>query len=404
VNPAGRESLLRILFAPPEIARAAAVRLSSNDGWPWAFQTAEVWSVVPQLAGRVQELGLEPPVAQREAFKRVLIATFARSASRAKKGAAALERLEQSNIPALAFKGLASMARLYSTPANRSIKDADILVEPERVGDAVASLAVLGFAPPAGHELGSWQRFLDNSPGFSGNKAIVLSEPGGFEIDLHWSLGLPGMTPDLLLARRDVLTLFGCSVPVVSMGDGMILTARHAIRENLAVDAICRDLFDIRLSCQSLASRGLLAPVLETIAAATSVVPLLTLTGVLTALEGGGEVEEGAEILHRRASSKERLAAQQLQELFFHQVENGPIGRDLLYLSHSRPARQILAGASGNWREYRNFMRSLEEKLDGEEIPLGRRLWQLALALKNAGPRRWRGIRALGRQKYGDQG
>jgi hypothetical protein len=89
-----------------------------------------------------------------------------------------------------------------------------------------------------------------------------------------------------------------------------------------------------------------------------------------------------------------------LEKLFFHQADYGPIGKDLLYLSHSIPARQILAGAFSNWREYRHFMRSMEEKLDGGEVPLGRRLWRLTLALKNSGPAHWRGLRTLARLKY----
>ncbi len=397
-----RESLVKVLFGSPIAARAAAVQLSVDEGWAWAFRSAETWNVVPQLSARIETLGLEPPVTQREAFKRVLIETFARCASRGKKGAVALQRLDQAGIPALAFKGLASMARLYPTPAKRTIRDADILVAPERVRDAVESLSGLNFTVPDGYDLDRWDHFLDRSPGFSRNKAIALAEPGGFEIDLHWSLGLTGMKPDLLLSRSDSLTLFGCSFRGVSVGDALILTARHSIRENLAVDFICRDLFDIQLSCHWLATHGDMDPVLDSMARSASIVPLLALTQVLVSLADEREVRQVAGRLSDLASPTERQSAEHLQQLFFEQVSGGPIGKDLLYLSHSRPAKQILAGAVTNWREYRTFMRSMEEKLDGEVDPLGRRVWNLASSLKDLGLKRWRGIRELGRLKYGD--
>jgi hypothetical protein len=230
---------------------------------------------------------------------------------------------------------------------------------------------------------------------------MVLTEPGGMEIDLHWALGMDGLQPSDLLVRAETVTLFASRIRVVNAGDGMILTARHAIRENLAVDAMCRDLFDIRLSCDYLASRATLAPTLERVRDSASLVPLLALTGILHALDpGNSAVKEAVRLLAGFASPERRKSASHLEKLFFHQADYGPIGKDLLYLSHSIPARQILAGAFSNWREYRHFMRSMEEKLDGGEVPLGRRLWRLTLALKNSGPAHWRGLRTLARLKY----
>jgi hypothetical protein len=401
-----RKDLVGLLFGAPAEALPAALKVSSAGSWEDALRAAQNWNAAPQLAARIQELGCQPPEVPWREFKRALISTFARSASRASKGAAALRHLEHSGIPAVAFKGLASMARLYPTPANRTIVDADVLVEPERVPAAVACLAELGFSSAESHDLERWDRFLDRSPGFSGNKAINLYGPGGMEIDLHWSVGLAGLTPATLLERSEMATLFSCPVRVVSPADGLILTARHAIRENLLVDSICRDLHDIRLSCAFLAARRSLEPALREIAAATSPVPLLALTGILNTLnpvtaEGGDKhVQEAARILGNLASAKQKQSAQRLQALFFHQVEAGPIGPDLLYLSHSRPVRQILAGAFSNWPEYRKFMRSMETQLNGEEVPLSRRLWRLAKSLKTAGPAHWRGVRTLAQQKY----
>lgn len=395
-----RDCLVRLLFAPAEAARAAANSLSANDGWSWAFQTSETWSVVPQVAARIQALQVAPPALPWAEFKKKHIAVFARSASRAAKGAAALQQLERSGIPAAAFKGLASMARLYPTPAQRSIKDTDILVEPEHVQSAITSLARLEYAAPEGHDFERWDRFVGHSPGFSGNRAIALTEPGGAEVDLHWSLGMPALTPAVLFDRCETLPLFGFGVRVVGAGDSMILTARHAIRENLTVDAICRDLFDIFHACNFLAASGRLEAELQSVASRASLVPLLALTGILAKLEASTDAAAARYILDGLASGAQRHSARDLEALFFHQVRNGALGKDVLYLFHARPVRQILTGLRSNRREYLEFMRSLEEKLEGKELPLGRRLRRLVSDLKNSGPASWRGVRTLGRQKY----
>jgi hypothetical protein len=393
-----RQTLLRILFASPEAARSAARAFSTPQDWQDGFETANRWNIVPQFAERIQTLGLQPPAEPWREFKKVLFAAYASSSARASKGAAALRHLESAGIPAVAFKGLASMARLYPRPANRTIADVDILVQPEHFKEAAAILAGLGFVFSDGHDLAHWERFVENAPGFSGNKAISLVDANGAEVDLHWSVG--GLDPSAVLQRAETVTIFTIPVRVVSAGDAMMLTARHAIRDNLAVDTVCRDLFDIRLSCSLLVSRGRLAPVLEEIATTEHLVPLLALTGILDSLAGvNPDVKEAMRILGRLATPEQVQSAHQLEALFFYQVRKGPLGKDLLYLAHSRPVRQILSGAARNWREYRRFMRSLEEK-DGAEVPLTHRVWHLALAARNAGPARWRSLRTLARLKF----
>jgi hypothetical protein len=397
-----RLSLLRVLLADEDGARASADRLSHSNGWSAAFKTAEAWSVAPQLAERVRQLVLQPPPAEWQEFKQVVIASYARSASRASRGIAAIRQLENCGVSTVAFKGLASMARLYTPPANRTIKDADVLIEKSNLSTAIECLGSIGLVPLEGHNPETLDRFMDDSPGFSGNRAIVLYGPDDFEIDLHWGVGLAGLNPDALLQRSSAVTLFARSVPVVDAGDGMILTARHAIRENLSIDTMCRDLFDIRQSCAFMASHGQLVTALERATIVNNLVPLLALIEILGALDATNrDAMTASKVLTGIADPDQLKAAAQLRTLFFQQVTAGPIGKDLLYLFHSRPARQILSGVFANWREYRSVMRSMEQKLEGEEIPIGRRLWQLALAVRSTGPAHLRSIRTLARFKYG---
>ncbi len=397
-----RGCLVGILLADAAVARQAAQALSAAGTWPLAFQSAKTWSVSSQLADAIPAQQCQPPEGEWREFRRASIATFALSASRASKGLAALGHLESGGIPAAAFKGLASMARLYPSPGKRSIKDADILIEKQHLAAALQSLSALGLTALEAHHPERLDRFLDNCPGFSGNKAIVLYAPDGFEVDLHWSVGIPGMEPAALLRRSDSVKLFNTPVRIVSPEDAIVLTARHAIRENLAVDTMCRDLFDIRLSCECLAARGTLETACRNAAQLQSHIPLLALTGILQSLDANATgVKEAAALLSGPARPKERRIAEGLRELFFYQVGKGPVSKDLLYLTHSRPARQILAGAWSNWQDYRGLMRSMEEKLDGEEVPLTRRLRSLFGAIQKTGPRHLLAIRALARMKYG---
>jgi len=295
------------------------------------------------------------------------------------------------------------MARLYPKPGKRTIKDADLLVDRQHLQAALNSLSDLGFRPLENHALERLETFLDHSPGFSGNKAIVLYGPGDFELDLHWAVGVAGLEPAALLGRSETVTLFGTPVRVASFEDALLLTAKHAIRENLTVDAMCRDLLDIRRSWERSDSWRNFEEILANPALRNNLVPLLAITDVLRVLDSDHRaVGEAAERLTGLATRTERKAARRLCELFFYQVKHGPVTKDLLYLAHSRPAKQVIVAAWTNWREYRDLMRSLEEKLDGEEVPLVRRLRLLAGAIIKTQPGQLRSIRALARLKYRD--
>ena len=400
-----RESLLKLLLADTQAARGSASSLINEGDWTAVFHEAEVWSVVSQLAERITGLGLEPPAEPWKDFKRLAIATYARTASRAAKGVKALAHLEQGGIRAVAFKGLASMVRLYPKPAERSIKDVDLLIMEQDLTRAVAALAEAGFFPVDGQGLDQLQALVQYLPNFSGNKAIVLQDSSGLEIDLHWSVGLRGLPASELIERAETFSLYGGSVHVVAAADALALTARHSVRENLAVDTMCRDLFDVRQTCALLAASGALPDALESACRSGGVLPLLALTRVLRALdETAVQVYAAFDLLTNIASKSERKAAEALQELFLHQVRHGRMEKDLVYLAHPRPVRQIVAGAWRNWREYRNLMQSMEEKLDGKTVSLGQRFWKLAVAAANAGPSRFSALRTLARLRFGSTG
>jgi hypothetical protein len=74
------------------------------------------------------------------------------------------------------IKGAGYARTLYATPAERPMRDVDLLVQPDRRDDARRVLASLGFAPanaPALHHAEPWTS-------------------SGIAIDLHWNIIAPG--------------------------------------------------------------------------------------------------------------------------------------------------------------------------------------------------------------------
>lgn len=392
-----RECLAEMLFSN----RPGCLHEANTCG-PLLFQGAAQWSVVPQVAAAVRALGREDSIAGWPDFKRTAMAVHARSLMRASQGLAALKHLEQGCVPAIAFKGLASMASLYAVPGDRTIADADVLVTPENAPAALARLAEIHFHPAPGQEFDKVKKFLDNSPGLAGNKAIALYGPQHAEIDLHWSVGIANAPPQLMLERSESAVLLGSKIRVPTALDAMLLTSRHSMRENFTIDKMCRDLLDIRLWCERLTRDGSLHRVLAAIQASGRCTPVLAMTQILAAYDANSASTQASRALSAVASKQEQQAASELSRMFVAQVARGPISKDLLYLAHTKPLRQVFAGARANWREYRSVMQSMEQKLDGRTAPLAKRIQMLAAAAKGIDLRQFRSIRTLARLKYND--
>ena len=97
-------------------------------------------------------------------------------------------------------------------------------------------------------------------------------------------------------------------------------------------------------------------------------------------------------------SPAERWSAERLTEFFTIRWEMDRLGKDVLYLVHSRPWRQILKGLGTDWSGYRRSMQTIEEQRD-EQQPLFARAVELAKSIP--GPRGLKLARELARVKYG---
>jgi hypothetical protein len=102
--------------------------------------------------------------------------------------------------------------------------------------------------------------------------------------------------------------------------------------------------------------------------------------------------------LSELANPAERRSAASLAELFHYQLRHGRLGRDVFYLVHSRPWRQIFKGLATDWSGYWRSMQTMEVKM-GENRPLHERAARLAKSIP--GLRGLRLARELARIKFG---
>ncbi len=372
--------------------------LSEAASWTEVIALAQVWNVTPQLSARIQSLQIKLPAADTRTLRREFLRVSVQSATRAAKAILALRELQQAGIPVVAFKGLAAMAVLYGDPKHRIIGDADILIQRRDLMSALACLERRGFARRGSETLEQYLQFVDHAPRFAGNKAITLFADDETEIDLHWELAGSGLGVKEILKRAGAANLMDSTIPVVDSRDGFLLTVHHAIREDLGIESVCRDLLDVRLWCHHLRETQQLESAVKRAAQSGCLVPALAITSVLSSYDDTTAAAQTAELLRGSASPAERRSAARLTELFHYQMGNGRLGKDVLYLVHSRPWRQMLKGLGTDWSGYRQSMQTIEQQTD-EEQPLFQRAVLLAKSIP--GPRGLKLARELARVKYG---
>ncbi len=345
-----------------------------------AIELSTEWKVIPRLFERIRSPGLKLAAADAGMLKLAYLKAYQHSAFCAAKAIGAIQALEQAGIPVVAFKGLASIALLYGDPKHRTIQDADILILKKDLPSALACLGRQGFERQGTETLAQYLRFVEESPGFAGNQAVTVHGEQGCEVDLHWEVAGSGLRADEILTRATRCNLMGSNIPVVDARDGFLLTVHHAVRENFAIESVCRDLLDAGLWFQYLHTAGKLDEAMKSAAESRCKVAALTVATLLSQYDRASTATQAAESLSALANPAERRSAASLAELFHYQLSHGRLGKDVFYLVHSRPWRQIIKGLATDWSGYRRSMRTMEEKL-GEDRPLHERAARLARSL-----------------------
>jgi hypothetical protein len=336
-----RYLLAEFLFATPKRTLVAVRALQALHRWRAAVEMAKAWKVLPHFFARLQEARVELAPADHAILKRELLHAYAFSSHRALRAVAAIRSVEEAGIRVIAFKGLASIALIYRDPRRRTIQDADLLISREDLFMAVACLERNGFSRKSPASLEEYTEFVENAPGFAGNKAVALYGKDG-EIDLHWELSGSGLRTQDILDRSVHADFNGAIIRVADPADALLLTVHHAIRENLAIESICRDIMDVRQWLDILERQGRIETVVQRSVESGCQASLLAILEILSNYETMPGVAGAAALLQSVASKTERRSARRLTELFQYQLHHGRLEKDVFYIVHVRPWRQIL--------------------------------------------------------------
>ena len=387
----GSPELVPLLIGTPEQFSVSTSKIGGGDAWMRTIAQAESWCVLPALSSRIREFNfqLDPAVKSDLAIR--CRRAFASSANVAHRGAELCAYLERSGIPAVLFKGLASIIHLYPGPQERTVKDADILITEPDLKAAVAALEKLNLRAGHGGDLDAYVQAIRNMPGFAGNESLAVDAPPFEHLDVHWRLGrrpVEEMQVERIMSRAMREKLFGAEVLVVSPADGLVLSAHHALRNRFAPNGMIRDVLDARRWLDLLERRGEWESTMvhvERCRMGPAVFALALIAG--------------------RESDVPRLASEEgreLVDLFSLQAREGPMGQDLAHLADSLAMRQVVRAVLGNWRRYRRYLSDFEIQAQGEPLPLRERVKRLLSQLRSLGRSRsqaFHGLRILAKVK-----
>jgi len=372
--------LTELLLAGSARAGAAARDISQDSAWPKALELAREWKVTPQLSARLQNIGVKLGAEETGTLRREFLRAHANSAQRAARSIEAIRELERAGIPVAAFKGLAAMAMLYGGPKHRTIGDGDLLILRRDLVNVLTCLGRKGWARKGAETLDEYMKFVENAPRFAGNQAIALYGEDGSEIDLHWQVAGSGLGVEELLSRMVKAQLSSFEIPVVDAKDGFLLTVHHAIREDLGIESMCRDLLDACLWCEYMERFHQLEEGMRWAVRSGAQVAALTVTSLLSGYDDTTAAARAAGLLGAAMSGRELRSAARLVELFHYQLGKGRLGRDVMFLVHWRPWRQIANGFGQDWAGYRRSMETLEGQL-GEDHSLLKRASQFSKSI-----------------------
>lgn len=387
-----RGCIIQLLLGDLSAAQRAVEEIDRLAAWDSVITLANDWKVLPQLRQKLGKSVARLPEESRIRLQDLLSQAFVRTARCISGGADALAMLESRAIPCAAFKGVATLAYLYTGPGQRTLQDVDILVRPEQWQKALELLEANGFVRSVGGTLDEYLAFVHHSPGSAGNEAISLSHDQGTAVDLHWRLGR--LDPEILLTQVQRATILGKTVPVVAPRHSLLLTVHHALRNDFVSDEIVRDLLDFHAWLEVLGPACEASGMLQAAATWGLASSLLAMERIVAAIRG-----VPAAWLAPHASAADLRKAADLAELYFHQVQFGALNTDLVYLSDPQPLLQVLAGAVAGWSRYRTMMKGMEKANGSADATLYGRLQRLAKAVRQLPVRRWRQVRALASAK-----
>jgi hypothetical protein len=188
VSPSPEYALLLDAAVPLETRRADH-RAWDSERWGKLLRAADWHRLSPMLFCHLQH-ERDVPAAVLSALERAYLASAARSLFLLQTLRRALDALAVADVPALVLKGAALVETVYPDPAQREMLDLDILVPADRLSDANAAIAPLGYRPE-GSNGGSGPTPLELTPDEHHGPALVGQERLA-AIEIHRHLVIAG--------------------------------------------------------------------------------------------------------------------------------------------------------------------------------------------------------------------
>jgi hypothetical protein len=317
--------LVDVVLGGTTAAAHAAERIGAIGGWQTALALAARWHVLPALAGRLgaidpAAIGLQRAVGSSLRAQTAMGAV--RSAAALCDAELVLRELAEADVPAAAFKGVATIATLYRCAALRMVSDVDVVIRPSDLARARAALADRGYA--------------DHSPPFERHVSdIILMRTlqnfsrtyvrNGFEIDLHWQFGQrppPGLRADRILERAVTVALDGHTLLVAGPIDTALLLVHHVLRAAFEASTTVKDLLDLA-AWWSLYGSTRRDELVEAACETGLASSLLALTLALAARDPGQNSAAGIAALERRLDRSGRAQARALRASFEDALRGG---------------------------------------------------------------------------------
>ena len=385
-----RTIVLELLLSDAPRAEAAARLVAARQDWRTCIDICSQWGVLPRLAQRLAVLGVEMDGAARDTLRRWTRASFFKSAGCLHDGVRAATVLTQAGVAAVAIKGVAAIATVYSGPGDRTIGDADLVVRERDRDAAVEALLAAGFRFKQDLPLAD-QVHLARKAAHDANRALDLIAPGGGMVDLHWQMGR--LAPETILARAVDAPIYGSTIRVASRVHGFLLAAYHAIRSGYVAERASRDIVDCERWLAAIAEHREIDALVREATDCGLLAPALATCRVLAHFDPHGPSAACATAVAAGATAAEQREASDLAHLFLSRHPEAVGNHDLMLFLYPELLVQMVRRMATGRSEY-PWLKRNDRALDRGAPPLGMRLRKLGSALRHAD---WQHLRALKR-------
>ena len=405
--------VFELLYGSTQRVHDVAIIATTRGNWGEVIRLVEAWKVLPRLNRVLRDHKIELDSTSADWLSTKLARYAVQSGYIARRAGELTQVLETRGVGVLAFKGVATLARLHHSPAERMLADIDLIVREEDLELALEAIQESGFTLSIPGALQDQRRFSENRI-HKDNYTIQLQDAEGLEIDLHYGLHghMDALLDQGLWSRAGFLPLLGRPIRCVSPLDAILLIAHHALRNHFLPFPTVRDLGDLAGYWRG--CRKDLA-ILELAAKAEYFGLGSTLLGLLGILEQSGalSLDDEALIELRNTLGKQDVEeSRYLLEWFYGRLENPNINGNkggvdffillnnplsLLRLIHNRIKENRQVGQL-SWRR---DIKGMREQIHGSDL---RRAGNIVNALARMNLQQWRclfGVLSAQRRAFG---